>query len=1163
MRGGSLGDQNRPGRNLPVPVTRSKRAEQSSREPSTTGSEAPELESQCFDCVCGRSFSTVRGRNVHRGKMKCAWQADNSLDLESVSSSEEPGLVENHSARDIKALLAENISFEPPLNRSERIKWPAANDKLWEEFDLSVVGKLKEVQEGKTFQVRMNLHCKVVYDEGRELFGCVESIDGNRTIPSYANRRKTVIKGLVDERREIRKQLRRATTEMEKNGFQALLKVLAQKIGKLRAAERRREKQRTLRKQRGLFKKDPFRTIKGILNPEPVGELVCTREEIDKHLKQTYGDTERHVPLGILNGLPDEAPKPSHSFNMEMITWKEHTSIIKKARSKSAPGNNGIPYLVYKRCPGISKNLWNLNRTAFRNGFYPDNCRFFEGVYIPKENGNFTPETGRPISLGNVQGKIYLAVLAKRLTQYAIENGYVDLSVQKGGVPDVKGCIEHFGAVWEVIKEAKMNKKDVAIVWLDFANAYGAVPHVLIARALRFYNVPQKIIDIILLYFSGVFGRFSSKTVTSGWQKFEIGIFMGCVISVILFVLCMNLSDVYLRNRVPRAIQFMKDQTLIPLLRLFMDDSCLTCVKIKDMQTLLNIFQEFVKWARWKLKSSKSRALVLEEGNLVKWFVEEENELSLCLEGEIIPNVCEKPIKFLGRWIREILNDKAITEETRRNLEDYLDKLDKCDLTGLQKCWGYQYMVLPIMKWPLAIYEIPLSTVSLWEQKTNKYLRKWLGVGHTLSRLCLFSRESCVTLPIDSLQDTWKVEKCRLQQSYNNSSDKSLHALKPMVAAGRKWKPNDELRAAERDLECEATRGMIQPHFRAGIGFGEWKKPWEKMSSKEKNKEVISRVKKNTEHAAAVELGSLDMQCRWATWREDVLPMDMSWHRLFEMGDSMVGFVLKAVYGTLMTPALVSNWSEEEDGKCKLCDDATGTIKHILSGCKVALAQGRYTWRHDKVLKQISEQVMFHCTKRVNKQSNMSVENPKYINFIPIGGRSVTTDGNRVKHKDTFGILSGANDWTVLTDLGKQLKFPSEIATTRLRPDLVIFSRRCKRVVWWELTCPSEERIAEDHQIKLDRYCSLKVECESNGWSCYNLAVEVGARGMVADSLGKAASMIGIKGRKLKKLVRDTGREAAHCSRWIYVLSRKKEWESRVVGLPSTDTADGSLEAAP
>ena len=675
FRGGSLGDKNRPGRNLPVPVTRSKRTEESSREPSTTGSEVPEMESQCFDCVCGRSFSSARGRNIHRGKMKCSWQAESSVDLASVSTSEAPGPVDNHSARDIKALLAENISFEPPSGRSEKIKWPAANDKMWEKFDLVVVGKLKEIQEGKTFQDRMNLHCKVVYEEGREMFGCVDNKCGKKMVPSYTNRRKKLIEKLIDERRGLRRSLRMATTNIDKNHFQTLLKTLAQKLSKLRVAEKRREKQRTLRKQRGLFKKDPYRTIKGILTPEPVGELICTKEEIDMHLKQTYGDTLRHIPLGILNGLPDNAPNPSHSFNMKMITWKEHESIIKKARSKSAPGNNGISYLVYKRCPGISKNLWNLNRTAFRNGFYPNNCRHFEGVYIPKENGNFTPETGRPISLGNVQGKIYLAVLAKRLTQYAIENSYVDLTVQKGGVPDVKGCIEHFGAIWEIIKDARIGKKDLAIVWLDFANAYGAVPHVLIARALRFYNVPQKIIDIILLYFSGVFGRFSSRTVTSGWQKFEIGIFMGCVISVILFVLCMNLSDVYLRNRVPRAIQYMKDETLISLLRLFMDDSCLTCVKIQDMQTLLNIFQEFVLWARWKLKSSKSRALVLAAGNLIKWYVDEVNEQSLSLGGEIIPNVCEKPIKFLGRWIRGILNDKTIIDETKAELKDFVEHI--------------------------------------------------------------------------------------------------------------------------------------------------------------------------------------------------------------------------------------------------------------------------------------------------------------------------------------------------------------------------------------------------------------------------------------------------------------------------------------------------------
>ena len=38
-------------------------------------------------------------------------------------------------------------------------------------------------------------------------------------------------------------------------------------------------------------------------------------------------------------------------------------------------------------------------------------------------------------------------------------------------------------------------------------------------------------------------------------------------------------------------------------------------------------------------------------------------------------------------------------------------------------------------------------------------------------------------------------------------------------------------------------RGMTQPHFRAGIGFGDWVKPWERMSEREKQVAVIGRVK--------------------------------------------------------------------------------------------------------------------------------------------------------------------------------------------------------------------------------------------------------------------------------------------------------------------------------
>ena len=71
----------------------------------------------------------------------------------------------------------------------------------------------------------------------------------------------------------------------------------------------------------------------------------------------------------------------------------------------------------------------------------PDNCRYFEGVYIPKVEGDIGPSEGRPISLGNGQGKIYMAILAKRVTAYVLQNKYVDTSVQKGGVSKVKDAL--------------------------------------------------------------------------------------------------------------------------------------------------------------------------------------------------------------------------------------------------------------------------------------------------------------------------------------------------------------------------------------------------------------------------------------------------------------------------------------------------------------------------------------------------------------------------------------------------------------------------------------------------------------------------------------------------------------------------------------------------
>ena len=108
-------------------------------------------------------------------------------------------------------------------------------------------------------------------------------------------------------------------------------------------------------------------------------------------------------------------------------------------------------------CHAISGNLWSINGAAYEHGYFPDNFPFFERVYIPKTAGDFGPATGRPISQGNVQGKIHLAVVARRLTEFMVKENTTDISVQKVGLLGVRGCIENFGALWEVNEDTNLN----------------------------------------------------------------------------------------------------------------------------------------------------------------------------------------------------------------------------------------------------------------------------------------------------------------------------------------------------------------------------------------------------------------------------------------------------------------------------------------------------------------------------------------------------------------------------------------------------------------------------------------------------------------------------------------------------------------------------------
>ena len=55
----------------------------------------------------------------------------------------------------------------------------------------------------------------------------------------------------------------------------------------------------------------------------------------------------------------------------------------------------------------------------------------------------------------------------------------------------MSGCIEHMATVWDAIKKSRKARSNVRVVWLDLANEYGAVPHLLIWKTLKVFHINQ------------------------------------------------------------------------------------------------------------------------------------------------------------------------------------------------------------------------------------------------------------------------------------------------------------------------------------------------------------------------------------------------------------------------------------------------------------------------------------------------------------------------------------------------------------------------------------------------------------------------------------------------------------------------------------------------
>lgn len=994
----------------------------------------------------------------------------------------------------------------------------------WDELDIELCDALEARCRRGGIDERLARFQETCFLLCAEKFG-VEEPKGEKEVRSVRpSKEEHRAKKFREEKKALRKQWRRASSA-EKESLRPLWEDVKKRHADFRKAQRQRQRRRAAERARTQFYRNPHKFVRSVLEDGKSGELQVSRLELEGHLRRMYSDPRRNDEVEAIEGLV-RPTRPGVAFNDGELRFSEVQAVVRKARAASSPGQNGLSYKLFKYCPGVLKKLWRLMRIAWREGVVPKSWCIAEGVYIPKEQAAKEIGQFRPISLLNVDGKIFFAVIARRLTSFVQANGFIDTSIQKAGIPGFPGCLEHAQMIWDAIKEARREKRSIDVVWLDLANAYGAIPHAFIRFAMNFFWVPQKVTRIVDLYYQRFLMRFSTRKYTTKWQCLEVGIPMGCTISPLLFVLAMEVSLKAAQSVLSGVIG--PDGVEAPPLRAFMDDITVICPDEEKTRRGLERLGELMRWMRMEFKARKCRSLSIRRGKV--------EHVRFTVAGEVMPTVKEQPVKSLGRWYRVPLTDRHCGLEIQRSVEDGLKKIEKTRLPGRLKVWCSQVGLIPKVLWPLLVYEVALTRVESIERKFSVCWRRWLKVPRMITDIAFHCRSGSLQLPTRSIVEEFKCSKVRLALMMKDSPDAVVSVTQPQVATGRKWKAEVEVSEATSDAEWREVLGAVQQD-RKGLGFGvKGRKWWSSADVKSRRELVVTEVRRREEQKRVAKAVQQSVQGAWTSW-ESVVERRLSWSDVWEMSPSSLKFLLSSTYDVLPTPANLKRWGISGSSQCPECERSQCSLEHILSACPAALE--RYTWRHNKVL-----DVLAKVVQETVSSAYVSQRTSRNILFVK-EGEAPPEKTRRRQMKSLW--RESASDWRVNVDRGGRGTVPAEVIRTELRPDIVAWSAANKIVAFVELTVPWETRMELAKERKLARYIELKMECERRGWTSWCYTVEVGCRGFIGQSVMRLLRDVGLSRTDQNKAVRELQEAAEIGSAWV-MTKAKEVWRRKEDG---------------
>ena len=364
--------------------------------------------------------------------------------------------------------------------------------------------------------------------------------------------------------------------------------------------------------QKGKIKNQKLTFIKdtesGKLYTQTDECLAAITMEQTNNLSATVVHTPNAKYPWATEGCPDPiilTPPPDLPTTLlDTITRADYDLCIKKCGKGKATGPDNIPGELIRNMPSEFHNALFLIFTLLaRVKTTPTTWLQSKTVLIYKKGDPHIMDNYRPIALANHLYKIWTAIIAQILTEFAECNNI--LSDSQEGYRKGRSTNRAVAHLQLLLEDAHTYQKNIYVTYIDFKGAYPSVDHTQLRQVIKDLGVPQDVCELIKSLHEGAHTTFLTPHGPTPPVPINRGTLQGDPLSTILFDLMMEPLTRWLQKGnhgyKTEATGLMHEGIL------YADDVALTSRSIRSTQTQLKKIELFGEWSHIKVNPNKCR----------------------------------------------------------------------------------------------------------------------------------------------------------------------------------------------------------------------------------------------------------------------------------------------------------------------------------------------------------------------------------------------------------------------------------------------------------------------------------------------------------------------------------------------------------------------------